>query len=342
MHTYKIYDRKNFNLLAEGTLNEVNGQYVLSRVVPDSDSAVIFVDGKMMQMRPVKPEFVEEDQIEEPVHIQIKRGQQILENLRLVFKQDITVKEKETLEKYGVRPRRWLFRDDTFDQYSDIYEFIENSAEKHDLSPEFLFAVVMHEGLGPYLLNNVSMKNYNKDEIIDAYQVLGLDEIGQNLSTLIKEGYLNSIDYRKIDPYPIINEPRTLKMERQGIREDHNDSRFIEFARKHQTLTARVKGYDLGIELVAAELHRRRDIAMDYLSNEKVTFNENNSDVYDFATYAVYNGAEKDWQYTLKNIKSQMSKSGLKEQNDNTKIRYNALGILAISYFMKRLNIFRR
>ncbi|MDR2585056.1 MAG: hypothetical protein LBC84_02385 [Prevotellaceae bacterium] len=68
MHTYKIYDRKSLNLLAEGTLKEKNGEYVIECLVPDSRNAIVFVDGKAMQMCPVRPqkrEVVDKDQFVE-------------------------------------------------------------------------------------------------------------------------------------------------------------------------------------------------------------------------------------------------------------------------------------
>jgi len=66
MHKYEIYDRKSGNLLGDGALKEVNGQYIIQCLLPNSDDAVVFVDGKMMQKAPhVTPEFVKEDQIVE-------------------------------------------------------------------------------------------------------------------------------------------------------------------------------------------------------------------------------------------------------------------------------------
>jgi len=66
MRKYEIYDRKSCNLLAEGTFKEVNGQYVIQCLLPDSDDIEVFIDGKKVQTVPrIKPEVVEDDQIKE-------------------------------------------------------------------------------------------------------------------------------------------------------------------------------------------------------------------------------------------------------------------------------------
>ncbi|MDR0331335.1 MAG: hypothetical protein LBH93_06465 [Chitinispirillales bacterium] len=66
---YEIYDRKSLNLLADGELKEKDGKYVIERIVPDSQDAVIFVDGWEMRTRLIanqpKQEIVSIDQIKE-------------------------------------------------------------------------------------------------------------------------------------------------------------------------------------------------------------------------------------------------------------------------------------
>jgi len=68
-HKYEIYDRKSGNLLAEGFLKERNGVYEAGMLIPNSENAVILVDGKVMRMCPSvpvrrpKPELVDNDQI---------------------------------------------------------------------------------------------------------------------------------------------------------------------------------------------------------------------------------------------------------------------------------------
>jgi hypothetical protein len=67
MPKYEIFDRKSGNILAEGTLEEKNGMYVMKRLVPVAitKDTIIVVDDRVMETRPVtrvkptKPKVVE-------------------------------------------------------------------------------------------------------------------------------------------------------------------------------------------------------------------------------------------------------------------------------------------
>jgi hypothetical protein len=60
---YELYDRERATLLAEGVLAEKDGKRVIERVVPDCKDAVLFVDGREIGMRLVKPDIVEDKDI---------------------------------------------------------------------------------------------------------------------------------------------------------------------------------------------------------------------------------------------------------------------------------------
>jgi hypothetical protein len=94
---YEIYDGRSGYLLAEGIFEEKDGAYAAEMIVPDSDNAVVFVDGGVMQLSPViRPQKLEVVGINK-IFILLPESDQALK------------RKGETDQQFDVRKKRYEF-----------------------------------------------------------------------------------------------------------------------------------------------------------------------------------------------------------------------------------------
>lgn len=104
-------------------------------------------------------------------------------------------------------------------------------------------------------------------------------------------------------------------------------------------VSALVSGYETGIEIVAAELHSRRDWITDYIAKNALMVDTSDSDTVDFLTYATYNNMSVGMD-AAKNIKSYMRKFTGSERSDQSNVRFNTLKRLATSDWYKNAKVY--
>lgn len=225
--------------------------------------------------------------------------------------------QRSAEDKWGVKPMDWyIYRSKDMEAYSQVYEFIYNSAQIHKISPEFLHSVVMGEGLHLFLEDLRSNKTpYDSMSIIDAYAFLGADEIGDNIDSLIKNGYISTNHKSNIVPKKVQNELNEIKT------------------------SAYIQGFETGIEVVAAELHQRCDWIKKYISDNKITVDLMDSDTIDYLTYATYNSMSVGVE-AAKNITHYMRKFQGTERTDQRNVRFNTLKRLATSDWYKIAKVY--
>jgi len=225
--------------------------------------------------------------------------------------------QEKAKSKWGIDPMDWyIYRTSSMKPYSYIYECIYNSAISHSLSPEFIHAVVMGEGLN-LLIENLRSTNtpFDPDFVIDAYAYLGADEIGSSIDKLVKNGYIDISHKKNIVPNNVVNELYQPKV------------------------SAFVSGFKTGIEIVVAELHARKDWIKNYISSNSLTADTSNSDTIDFLTYATYNNMSVGME-AAKNISHYMRKFKGTERSDQTNVRFNTLKRLATADWYKNAKVY--
>ncbi|MEO1171352.1 MAG: hypothetical protein AAFX94_04770 [Myxococcota bacterium] len=139
------------------------------------------------------------------------RGRQVFNNFRALRNQVGTF-QAEAQAEHGLPPRNWyIWRSPSMAPYAPIYGMIDDSARRHGLNPEFLHSVVMGEGLHGFIDAEREAGNpYDPNIEIDAYQNLGLDEIGDpaHVQRLIDEAGLDPAVAAQIGtPYSVRGGP---------------------------------------------------------------------------------------------------------------------------------------
>lgn len=264
----------------------------------------------------VSPENVPPPSSTEPTVAQ--RGARIWNNFR---RADRDTHQAAAAEAFGL-PRNWhIYRSSSMSAYAPIYGMIEVSAERHGLRPEFLQAVIMGEGLSGFIDNQRELgASYAPDIEIDGYQYLGTDEIGDpaHLQALVDEGGLDSSVANRVTPYSVVNELGENKT------------------------TARVRGYEAAIELVASELHRRRDQILGYANTQGVdltTMPGYPGYAEDFLTYAQYNNPSVARDAVNRPEVYLRPWSG-PERTDERNVRYNTMVRLATADWYRRARVY--
>ncbi|HBV97450.1 MAG: hypothetical protein JL50_08240 [Peptococcaceae bacterium BICA1-7] len=136
--------------------------------------------------------------------------------------------------------------------YAAVYGYIREAAGRHGLSPEFLHAVLMGEGVSGgnlsllYInLHHVPPIRYDDtNQNFNSFSYLGLDDIWLEVDTLIAENYVDPRFKAQMTALPQI--PHEL-----------NDL----------VTPAIIKGWEAAVELMAADLHWRQDLGTAYCQN---------------------------------------------------------------------------
>jgi hypothetical protein len=246
-----------------------------------------------------------------PVHTMIWK------NFKAVTTAQKAKAQQAAKDKWGVTPNDWyIYRTSNMEQYSPIYGFISESAQRHALSPEFLHAVVMGEGLHLFIEQQRKAGTpYQASTAIDAYQYLGTDAIGSSIDELIRDGYIDKSHKTNISPKKVVNELGEEKV------------------------SAVVAGYETAVEAVAAELHWRKDWILSYISRNALKVDTADSDVVDFLTYATYNRMTVGTE-AAKNTAHYMRKYSGTERTDQMNVRFNTLKRLCVSDWYKAVKVY--
>ena len=235
--------------------------------------------------------------------------------------------KQSIFERYGVIPRQYLGYIDSSDERV-LAELVINLANDR-LSPEFLFAVVMREGLNTYFDNGG--RRAKKGELpIDGFKIVGTDDFGGNASALIGDGYLRS-DYRQgedFTPYTRYN------------REIHRNVK-----------TARFTSLKPALEAVAAELTKRRDqMTRDYIAEHSLSEEAELTEAQrDYLNYVYYNVKPKPRLNLVRHTRPGVirrwsgnprgaGEKGMEGYSPNA--HSNALVTLAISEYLKCVGVF--
>lgn len=141
--------------------------------------------------------------------------------------------KKAALLKYGVRPRNYLSYIDS-PKESALVEAVQKYSSE-EVSPEFLYSVMMGEGLNQYFDQGGSRAERGEARV-SGYHHIGLDQFGSDVERLKTAGYLrNDFDGYTLDPRP------------------ENDALV-----PHPVLSANFKDLPHAVEATAAELEWRR------------------------------------------------------------------------------------
>jgi hypothetical protein len=190
---------------------------------------------------------------------------------------------------FGPVPERILPPTAANHGYSPLYGLIRDAAARHRLTPEFLLVVLMGEGVYDHFLGT-GFGPFDAEEELSGTGDLGLDWIADNLrddvgnpvraanrqttdqlthpdiglQILIDDGYIDATRFNRaqlldIDVY-------------------HNEAKTKHF-------TADAKGWETGIELVAAELHARLDDMLTTAVRARAEFPEESLDLLSYARY---------------------------------------------------------
>lgn len=244
-------------------------------------------------------------------------GEKIWSNFMKVSGAEKRNAQQAAEDKWGVAPNDWyIYRTKSMKQFSPIYEYFYNSAEKHSSSPEFIQAVAMGEGLHLLLEELRSAgTGYDADQAIDGYAYLGADEIGSNIDTLVNNGYIDAKHKANITAKHVVNELGEPK------------------------LSAVVTGYETAVEVIAAELHSRRDWILEFIAKNSLDVDTSDSDTVDFLTYATYNNVSVGME-AARNIAHYMRKYTGAQRDDQRNVRFNTLKRLATSDWYKEVKVY--
>ncbi len=210
-------------------------------------------------------------------------------------------------------------------RFAPIYGMIEDSATRHGLSAEFLHAVVMGEGLSDFIDGERQIgAGYDADIEIDGYNNLGLDEIGDpaHVQRLVREAGLDPAVAARIGtPYTVTNELGESKR------------------------SAPVEGYAAAIELVAAELHHRRDAILAYARTNGFdvetfpTRDGYDGFAVDYLTYAAFNNPSVA-QAAVRDAARYMRAYTGAPRDDQANVRYNTLVRLVTADWYRRAGVY--
>jgi hypothetical protein len=201
---------------------------------------------------------------------------------------------------------------------------IADSAQRHGLKPEFLHAVVMGENLNGFIdRRREDGIAFDPDTEIDAFQSLGLDEIGDpdHIQALIDEAGLDPAIRDKITSYTAANELG------------------------EQKTTGTVRGYAAAIELVAAELHYRRDKVVASARAQGIdlstfpTREGYEGFAVDFLTYAAFNNPSVA-RDALADPATYLRVYDRVPRGDQRNVRYNALLRLVTADWIRRAGVY--
>ena len=226
---------------------------------------------------------------------------------------------------FGPIPSRTIPTDPAFEAYLRLYGMIRHAAARHRMTPEFLLAMVMGEGVITMFLNFVPASPgeplaWSDSELIDGAEYLGLDWIadelldaggsfmtvsgsvpdatGNNLhpdiglQNLMDNGYVDGTRYNRDDLtglYVFFNESRASLTDPDA---------------KHYTAT--IRGWDAALEMVAATLNARLDQMLTVASRTRGELHE---ETLDFLSYARYNGDvfRGNWRTMAESLKEPRS-----------------------------------
>lgn len=295
---------------------------------PDQSIFQAFLD--LFNGEPPKPEPVKKlSPIPTP-------GQMIYEKtMTPEFKAHEASIDAKAKEKWGVNPMHWLVtrydnpRDRPKRSYAVVYDWFIQASKRNDLDPSFLHTVAMGEGLMQYLDAKQKMEVGAEDRLshrIDTFQILGLDNIGEDYKTL--NGYLDEQYFHHIEP--------------KKMRQPNEQNEMV--------LAAYISGIDTGIFALSATLQKchlaaKKVIASVNGSGPKVTLDQEY-----FITYALFNNpviAVPDIKqlgvsmYTRK-FDIKMSEKALKkkQEDDQDNVRFNCLIRMSSYQRMKDLGVY--
>jgi len=257
------------------------------------------------------------DQETVQVSVTASIGEQIWENFARVTSAQKQAAQSSSTDKWGVTPADWyIYRAKGMKQYAPVYEFLHESAERHALSSEFLHAVVMGEGLHLFIEDlRASGARYSPSQAIDAFQYLGADEIGVTIDELIDNGYIEQKHKGNITPQHAINELGENKV------------------------SATITGFETAIEVVAAELHSRRDWILDHVRTNALAVDTSDTDAVDFLTYAAYNNQSVAVEAAVR-ITQYMRVYTRAERTDQRNVRFNTLKRLSTADWYKAARVY--
>lgn len=251
------------------------------------------------------------------------------------FKAHEATVDAKAKEKWGVNPKHWLVtrydnpREKPKRSYAVVYDWMIQAAKRNDIDPNFLHTVAMGEGLMQYLdaKQNIEVGAEDRDSHrIDTFQILGLDNLGDNYKTL--KGYLDDQYFKYIEP----------KTKRQP-----NEKRQM-------VLAAYISGIDAGIFALSAMLQKCHLAAKSVIASVNGPSKNATLDQEYFITYALFNNpviAVPDVKqlgvntYTRKyDLKMSEKTLKAKEGDDQTNVRFNCLIRMSSYQRMKDLGVY--
>jgi hypothetical protein len=299
------------DLLSQAALDK-SPQVIDSKAVPDA--ALQQKGEEKASLAGTNLKFVPSDEKSD-----LSPGQKIWNNFVNLKNAEIDAFKQTAKQKWGVTANNWyIYRIQAMRSYYMIYEHIYNIGFSKSLSPNFLHAVVMGEDLYRFSEEmRAAGKAYDRNEEIDSYQYLGLDNIGTNIDKLIADGYADASTRTKIKSYESTNE------------------------KGEKIVTAKIIGYEAAIGLVAAELASRRDYILGKASANGLSITD--SDKVDFITYATFNNISvgEDAIGSVEKLNTYTRPFDLsKEREDEQNVRFNTLKRLVVSEWYKLAKVY--
>lgn len=231
--------------------------------------------------------------------------------------------KKAAQQKYGVRPRNLFGYLDGPRHIALAQAILDHSDE--DISPEFLYAVVMLEGLNAYF-NNGGKRAREGKKRVSGFEHIGLDDFGNDAGNLKENGYLRS-DYDKGDEFAVqsaVNEKGEVKK------------------------SATFSDLDVATEAASAELSWRRDMFLqdaDSVLGEEEAAKMTPEEI-DYWTYIYFNSGVAGGRKHLeknKSAKIRKWKKGPEGEGSgySANARSNALVRMATMEYLRCAGIFK-
>ncbi len=227
--------------------------------------------------------------------------------------------------------------------FAPIYGFIRESAGRHGLAPEFLHAVFFGEG------GNLAISGqpaYDAAELLDAFGFVGLDLIIYRLGKVpfgkpphppeipaaavdeIAEYHYNLETNGYVDPLFSANVAYLKEIERR-----EGATRTLQ--------VGQVTGWQTAIELVAAELHQRRDELADYCASAATPIPFTDEIRQRYLTYVRFNAKLSTAKDHADNVSSRLKRWTGAPPPDNLNARFNALQRIAVTQWYESASVYR-